>query len=80
MNSFIVTDVCVLQSAVKDVIECMDKYYLSQENWDTVVELGVNQNKDDLVLKKISAATKTTLMKKCIIPDVRHTLMLLIQI
>ncbi|KIM79000.1 hypothetical protein PILCRDRAFT_10660 [Piloderma croceum F 1598] len=51
-------------SAVEDVIERMDEYYLSREDWDTVVELGVDQNKDVLVLKKISAATKTTLMKK----------------
>jgi replication factor C subunit 1 len=42
----------------------MDEYYLSREDWDTVVELGVDQNKDDLVLKKISTATKTTLTKK----------------
>jgi len=51
-------------SAVEEVIERMDEYYLSREDWDTVVELGVDQNKDDLVLKKISTATKTTLTKK----------------
>lgn len=56
----------VFQSAVEDVIERMDEYYLSREDWDTVVELGVDQNKDDQVLKKISAATKTTLTKKCV--------------
>jgi replication factor C subunit 1 len=64
MNTFIVADVHVLQSAVEDVIERMDEYFLSREDWDTVVELGVDQNKDDLILKKISAATKTTLTKK----------------
>jgi replication factor C subunit 1 len=42
----------------------MDEYYLSREDWDTVVELGVDQNKDDVVLKKISTATKTSLTKK----------------
>jgi replication factor C subunit 1 len=42
----------------------MDEYFLSREDWDTVVELGVDQNKDDLILKKISAATKTSLTKK----------------
>jgi Replication factor RFC1 C terminal domain len=42
----------------------MDEYYLSKEDWDTVVELGVDENKDDLVLKKISTATKTALTKK----------------
>ncbi|KAG6878672.1 hypothetical protein C0992_007686 [Termitomyces sp. T32_za158] len=51
-------------SAVDEVIERMDEYYLSKEDWDSVVELGVDQNKDDLVLKKISAATKTALTKK----------------
>jgi replication factor C subunit 1 len=49
---------------VDDVIERMDEYYLSREDWDTVVELGVDQNKDDIVLKKISTATKTSLTKK----------------
>ncbi|KAG6853528.1 hypothetical protein C0991_003448 [Blastosporella zonata] len=51
-------------SAVDEVIERMDEYYLSKEDWDTVVELGVDQNKDDLVMKKISAATKTALTRK----------------
>ncbi|KZT23217.1 DNA replication factor C, large subunit [Neolentinus lepideus HHB14362 ss-1] len=51
-------------SAVDDVIDRMDDYYLSKEDWDTIVELGVNQNKDDFVLKKIPAATKTALTRK----------------
>jgi replication factor C subunit 1 len=42
----------------------MDEYFLSREDWDTVVELGVDQNKNDLVLKKISPATKTSFTKK----------------
>ncbi|KAG6874152.1 hypothetical protein C0995_005570 [Termitomyces sp. Mi166 len=50
--------------AVDEVIERMDEYYLSKEDWDSVVELGVDQNKDGLVLKKISAATKTAFTKK----------------
>ena len=44
----------------------MDEYYLSREDWDTIVELGVDQNKDEAVLKKISAATKTAFTKKCV--------------
>ncbi|TFK53303.1 DNA replication factor C, large subunit [Heliocybe sulcata] len=51
-------------SAVDDVIDRMDDYYLSKEDWDTIVELGVDQNKDELVLKKIPAATKTALTRK----------------
>ena len=46
------------------MIERMDEYYLSREDWDTVVELGLDQHKDDLVLKKISTATKTSFTKK----------------
>ncbi|KAF8959445.1 replication factor RFC1 C terminal domain-containing protein [Flammula alnicola] len=51
-------------SAVPEVIEQMDEYYISKEDWDTIVELGVGEKKDDAVLKKISAATKTTLTRK----------------
>ncbi|KAJ7123060.1 replication factor RFC1 C terminal domain-containing protein [Mycena epipterygia] len=51
-------------SAVEEVIEKMDEYYLAKEDWDTIVELGVDDKKDDLVLKKISTATKTTLTRK----------------
>lgn len=42
----------------------MDDYYLSKEDWDTIVELGVDQNKDDVILKKISSTTKSTLTRK----------------
>ncbi|KAJ6551533.1 replication factor RFC1 C terminal domain-containing protein [Mycena capillaripes] len=51
-------------SVVEEVIEKMDEYYLTKEDWDTIIELGVDEKKDDLVLKKISTATKTTLTKK----------------
>ncbi|KDQ52029.1 hypothetical protein JAAARDRAFT_210788 [Jaapia argillacea MUCL 33604] len=51
-------------SAVEDVIEHMDEYYLSREDWDTIVELGVDSHRDELVLKKISTATKTSFTKK----------------
>ena len=48
----------------KALIERMDEYYLSREDWDTIVELGVDEQKDDVVMKKISTATKTALTKK----------------
>lgn len=53
-----------MQSAVDEVIETMDDYYLTKEEWDTIVELGLDQNKDEAVLKKISTATKTNLTRK----------------
>ncbi|KAF7984338.1 hypothetical protein HWV62_15345 [Athelia sp. TMB] len=53
-------------SAVEEVIERMDEYFLSKEDWDTIVELGVDGNKDELVLKKISTATKTNFTRKSV--------------
>ncbi|KAF7301137.1 Replication factor C subunit 1 [Mycena indigotica] len=51
-------------TAVDPVISKMDEYYLSKEDWDAIIELGVDERKDEVVLKKISAATKTALTKK----------------
>lgn len=47
-----------------DVIETMDEYFLTREDWDTIVELGVDERADAHVLKKISTATKTSFTKK----------------
>jgi replication factor C subunit 1 len=44
----------------------MDEYFLSKEDWDTIVELGVGDYKDDIVTKKITAATKSSLTRKCV--------------
>ena len=52
------------QSAVDEVIEFMDEYYLSKEDWDTVIELGIGDYKDDTISKKIATATKTSLTRK----------------
>ena len=45
------------QSAVNEVIERMDEYYISKEDWDTILELGVDDKKDQIVAKSISTAT-----------------------
>ena len=42
----------------------MDDYYISREDWDTIIELGLGEHKDDVVLKKIATATKTALTRK----------------
>ena len=47
-----------------EVIERMDEYYLNKESWDTIVELGVDAQKDVDVLKKITAATKSNFTRK----------------
>ncbi|KZV77014.1 DNA replication factor C, large subunit [Peniophora sp. CONT] len=51
-------------SAVEGVMETMDEYYLSREDWDTIVELGLGDFRDTVVLKKIPTATKTAFTKK----------------
>jgi replication factor C subunit 1 len=42
----------------------MDEYLISKDEWDTIVELGVGDNRGDDVLKKISTATKTSFTRK----------------
>lgn len=55
-----------LQSAVDDVIDRMDDYFLNREDWDTLIELGLDEYQDQLVLKKISTATKSAFTKRCV--------------
>jgi replication factor C subunit 1 len=60
-------NICVIpfvQGAVDEVIERMDEYCISKEDWDSLVEFGLDQYKDDFVLKKISPATKTHFTKR----------------
>jgi replication factor C subunit 1 len=42
----------------------MDEYYLSKDDWDTIVEIGVGDFSQDVVMKKIPTAAKTALTKK----------------
>jgi hypothetical protein len=61
-----------VQSAVDKIIERMDEYFLSKEEWDTIVELGVGDKKDELILKKIPAPTKAAFTKKCTFPQLTY--------
>ena len=45
----------------------MDEYFLSKEDWDSLVELGVGDNKDELILKKINTQTKTALTRRYVV-------------
>jgi replication factor C subunit 1 len=42
----------------------MDHYYLSKDDWDALVELGVGDHKDEVILKQIPTAIKTSFSKK----------------
>ena len=45
----------------------MDEYFINREDWDALVELGLDEFKEDLILKKISTATKTSFTKKSVL-------------
>ena len=45
--------------AVEPLIEFMDSYYLSKEDWDTILELGIGRNDGQKVLDNIPTATKS---------------------
>lgn len=42
----------------------MDEYYLSKDEWDTIVEIGVGDQSGEIINKKISGATKSALTRK----------------
>ena len=64
------TDICRsahkadMQDAVEETIEYMDEYYLGKDDWDALVELGVDDMKDDAILKKIPTAVKTSFTRQ----------------
>lgn len=49
---------------VDGVIAVMDHYYLTREDWDLLVELGVGPASADAVLKRIATKTKTAFTRK----------------
>lgn len=50
--------------AIEEVIEQMDRYYLSKDEWDSLVELGIGENAGDPILKNIKTQTKTAFTRK----------------
>ncbi|KAF8607490.1 DNA replication factor C, large subunit [Ceratobasidium sp. AG-I] len=50
--------------SIPDVIETMDAYYLSKDEWDSVLELGVDKNNGDEIMKKIPGPVKAAFTRK----------------
>ncbi|KAF9568365.1 hypothetical protein EC968_002933 [Mortierella alpina] len=50
--------------AIPELIEFMDSYYISKEDWDTVLELGIGRNDGQAVLAKIAPQTKAAFTRK----------------
>ncbi|WWC58244.1 uncharacterized protein I303_100782 [Kwoniella dejecticola CBS 10117] len=50
--------------AVDETIEYMDEYYLGKDDWDALVELGVDTMSESLISKKIPTATKSAFTRQ----------------
>ncbi|KAK4057026.1 DNA replication factor C complex subunit Rfc1 [Microbotryomycetes sp. JL221] len=51
--------------AVPEVIELMDQYYLTREDWESIIELGVGPGYEhEQVMKSIPTQTKSTFTRK----------------
>lgn len=44
---------------ISEVIEVMDMYYLTKEDWDTIMEFMIGTAKTDIILKKIPTTVKS---------------------
>ncbi|ROW06534.1 hypothetical protein VMCG_04371 [Cytospora schulzeri] len=59
------------KDCVDDVIDLMDSYYLTREDFDAIMELGVGPQHEDLV--KIETLTKTAFTKKLRYNSMSHS-------
>ncbi|KAF9093711.1 hypothetical protein BGX23_002998 [Mortierella sp. AD031] len=50
--------------AIPELIEFMDSYYLSKEDWETILELGIGRNDGKAVMERIPSATKSAFTRK----------------
>ncbi|BGP18533.1 hypothetical protein JCM10213_002954 [Rhodosporidiobolus nylandii] len=51
--------------AIEDVMQLMDDYYLSKDDWDAIVELGVGEEyEQEKALKKIDSKVKAAFTRK----------------
>ncbi|SMN20231.1 similar to Saccharomyces cerevisiae YOR217W RFC1 Subunit of heteropentameric Replication factor C (RF-C) [Maudiozyma saulgeensis] len=49
---------------IPKVISTMDDYYLTKEDWDTIMDFMIGPDKTDLLLKKIPTAVKSAFTRK----------------
>lgn len=61
------------QDALEEVIQLMDDYYLTKEDWEAIVEMGVGEGyENDATLKKIAPAVKSAFTRMYVlVPLVR---------
>lgn len=57
------------QDGIEEVIQLMDDYYLTKDDWDAIVELGIGEGfTNDEVLKLIPSATKSAFTRTYVCP------------
>lgn len=47
------------EEGIQTTIESMDHYFITKEDWESILDLGVGQSKGEIVLKKIPTKVKT---------------------
>lgn len=52
------------KEAVSEVIDFMDEYYLSKEEYDMILELGVGKHAEKLLNAQIPSAVKSDLTRR----------------
>lgn len=59
-------DPLVMQDAegIPEIIELMDEYYLTKEEWDGLMELGIGENTAKPLLDKVKTTTKSAFTRK----------------
>ena len=53
--------------AIKEVIQFMDEYFLSKEEWDFILELGVGAYNGETLLGKLNSQTKGSFTRACVV-------------
>lgn len=49
---------------IDEVIQLMDDYFLTKDEWDTLMELGLGDSSGDVLLTGVAPATKSAFTRK----------------
>ncbi|ODQ64735.1 DNA replication factor C, large subunit [Nadsonia fulvescens var. elongata DSM 6958] len=52
------------QEGIANVVEIMDEYFLTREDWDSIMELGVGPTSGEVAIKAISSTVKSAFTRK----------------
>ena len=55
--------------SIDEVISTMDDYYLTKEDWEAILELGVGPNEGEPVLSSIQSKTKASFTRLFVLPS-----------